>query len=1087
MSRLLLLWGLLLHGCIIPESWLDAAMDVDGDGHVAIELGGDDCDDTNALAFPGAPERCGTLRDEDCDGEVDEDGLDALRVWADLDGDGFGDASRPTTSCALRPGLTQTWGDCDDGDRNTNPAAAERCNNADDDCDGEVDEGAPPVAWYADVDGDGFGDDLARTIACQPPEDGWLPLGGDCDDANSAVFPGAFDLPYDGLDADCDGANDFDLDRDGHPVPDDCDDLDPTVHPGALEVPYDPVDDDCNPANDWDVDGDGLLGPSGPTGDCDDTRPEVGGPFLAYTDSDGDGFGEPATARLTCALGPTEVRRGDDCDDTRAFVRPGVADACDGLDTDCDGAVDEDGWLPWWPDLDGDAQGDATAAALYACDAPTVGGFPARPNDDDCDDARDDVYRGAPEVCDDADNDCDGLVDDAVGPWWYPDVDGDGFGQDVPPMQACPPQPGYALADGDCDDARADVSPAAEEVCDDADNDCDSDVDEGLLVRFFPDADADGWGDQVPGQLACPGARPGEVLRAGDCDDLNPDIRPDQTESCNGVDDDCDGEVDEELLVSWFQDADGDRYGDPATEEQDCPGARTTPWILRGEDCDDTDRRVNPGRAETCNHVDDDCSGVVDDGLWVTAWYDADRDGFGVDGVSQTDCPSTFAGGDWAPRPGDCDDTTAAANPDEVEVCDHLDNDCDGGVDEGVEVQLRPDLDGDGYGLAGGTVSLGCVGDVGFAESNDDCVDTRADIHPGATETCDGEDDDCDRAVDEGVKTRFRLDADEDGYWAAGSGEVEDCTAPAGYRPTADLTGGNDCQDGRPDINPGAEETCDGEDDDCDALEDEGVKLTFYLDADRDGYVAAGSTAQPGCVPPSPDWVEDDPADITDDLAGGGDCDDTRPTVHPDADEVCDGHDNDCDGASERAGGRAAIVGGYTEAAACSAVWSGYRDGSLYFVPSDFPRTWSQAYSECTDRGAHLIRPDGFGVTGTGGLGDYDDGNDEVRAVASMAGVSLSNSFHLGLIGDCDGTGRWGYVTSDVDVCLPIPAVLLILPHRALPSIWSPYAGSGRFAVQKPSFYSPFGWWTAGSQNNWLDADAGLLIQTPVLCEREVQ
>jgi hypothetical protein len=273
---------------------------------------------------------------------------------------------------------------------------------------------------------------------------------------------------------------------------------------------------------------------------------------------------------------------------------------------------------------------------------------------------------------------------------------------------------------------------------------------------------------------------------------------------------------------------------------------------------------------------------------------------------------------------------------------------------------------------------------------------------------------------------------------------------------------------------------------------DEGVLLRFYLDADNDGYAAAGVAAELECAAPSADWVEDNPADISDDLAGGNDCDDTRPTVHPDADEVCDGHDNDCDGASERTGARAAIAGGHTEAAACSSVWSGYRDGSLYFVPSDALSTWTQASAACWDRGGHLIRPDGFGVTVTGGLGDYDDGNDEVRTVASMAGLSLTNPFHLGVIGDCARTGRWGYLAAEGEACTPIPAVLVVFAHRALPATWSPYADSDRFAVQKPSLLAgsssswTYGSWIPGSQNNWLDADLSYFVQTPVICEKEV-
>ncbi len=175
----------------------------------------------------------------------------------DADGDGF---DRPV--------------DCDDGDATIDPTAGERCNDVDDDCDGDIDE--DPVegfAQYADADGDGWGDDVAG-VAC-------------------AVGPGM-------------------ADRDG-----DCDDQDEAVSPEATEICNGGVDDDC----------DSLA---------DDEDSSVVGGSVWYVDADGDGYGaEPLTA---CVRRDGISADSSDCDDANAAVHPGALDVCDGVDEDCDGA-----------------------------------------------------------------------------------------------------------------------------------------------------------------------------------------------------------------------------------------------------------------------------------------------------------------------------------------------------------------------------------------------------------------------------------------------------------------------------------------------------------------------------------------------------------------------------------------------------------------------------------------------------------------------------------------------------------------------------------------------------------------------------
>ncbi|MFZ5480891.1 MAG: putative metal-binding motif-containing protein, partial [Myxococcota bacterium] len=158
------------------------------------------------------------------------------------------------------------------------------------------------------------------------------------------------------------------------------------------------------------------------------------------------------------------------------------------------------------------------------------------------------------------------------------DADGDG---------ACAPE--------DCDDHDPTAHPAAEEVCGDGvDNDCDGALDEGAGA-FWTDADGDGWGTDPASP--CPGE--GLVENADDCDDADATVSPDAQEVCDGVDQDCDGAVDDGVLAPWFRDADGDGLGDPAVTTEACEAPDG--WVADDTDCDDTRALAS----ETCNELDD--------------------------------------------------------------------------------------------------------------------------------------------------------------------------------------------------------------------------------------------------------------------------------------------------------------------------------------------------------------------------------------------------------------------------------------------------------------------------------------------------
>ncbi len=213
--------------------------DADGDGYGEP----DDCDDADAGIHPGADEICDGA-DNDCDGDVDEDGaLDAPSWYADSDGDGFGDEASVVAACAQPSGHVDNATDCDDGDGAVNPGADELCDGVDNDCNGETDEDEAKDAatWYADTDGDGFGDSANSAVDCYQPK-GYVAYGAatDCDDSDAAVNPGASEVRCDDVDDDCDGgANDHDLDLDGYAAMecggDDCDDDDAELNPADAD------------------------------------------------------------------------------------------------------------------------------------------------------------------------------------------------------------------------------------------------------------------------------------------------------------------------------------------------------------------------------------------------------------------------------------------------------------------------------------------------------------------------------------------------------------------------------------------------------------------------------------------------------------------------------------------------------------------------------------------------------------------------------------------------------------------------------------------------------------------------------------
>ena len=931
--------------------------DDDCDGEVDEGLGGAACDLTNehgtcpgTTACAGGDVGCtGTAAaaedcdgaDQDCDGEVDEgfpdldadgtadcmdddldgDGvaneadncpLDANAEQADLDLDGKGDPCDPDAD----GDLTANDADCAPLDAKVYPGATEECNGTDDDCDGETDEGFP------DLDADG----IADCVDDDKDGDGVLDEADNC-----PLTPNE-----DQADQDGDGKGDAcenDTDGDGDPDLTDCAPLDEAIHHAAKEL-CDGADQNCNAIVDEgypDTDKDGVA-------DCVDP------------DDDGDGTGDAddcAPLDPLAYVGAPELCNGkdDDCDDQTDEGYPdtdtdGQADCVD-TDDDGDGVPDTADNCPLTPnpgqeDLDKDGKGDV-------CDGDIDGD--KDPNDTDCAPLDPKVHHEAAESCNGADDDCDGLVDegysdldsDGVADCMDDDDDGDGVldGVDNCPVTANADQAdqdadgkGDACendTDGDGDPDLTDCAPSdplvshgAQELCDGADQNCNAIADEG-----YPDTDKDGQadcvdadddGDTIPDEADnCPLAAnktqkdtdsdgQGDACDTDDDDDgepdesdcgpLDPAVFPGALETCNGKDDDCDGQTDEadaSGCTTFFYNKDGDGFGiDLLTKCLCAPEAPFT--ALVAGDCNDQNAQVFPDATEVCNGKDDDCDEAVDEDNALgctTHWQDGDLDTWG----GATSACLCVAKPGWAAKGGDCDDAKPLVNPAAIETCNGVDDDCDGQVDEaganGCD-KLYADKDADGFGPTTDSKCLCGPSGVWTALADGDCNDADGGIYPGALEVCDDKDNNCNGQLDEGVKTTFYIDNDKDGYGASFNSK-DACTAPAGY-----VGSGGDCNDFNDAISPGAAETCNGIDDNCNGQADEGLPLvTVWVDIDGDAFGAKGTTGKKVCL------IDQDGDGVGESAPAGwalvaDDCDDSQATVYPGAPELCDGKLNDC-------------------------------------------------------------------------------------------------------------------------------------------------------------------------------------------------
>jgi hypothetical protein len=645
------------------------------------------------------------------------------------------------------------------------------------------------------------GNDASAQVCFDTDQDGYSTCDGDCDDSNASASPGNLGDPLcDLVDEDCDGKLDEDFGGPGVPtncgfepvcqavgflictngivsdtcVPGENGVFVPTptscgvgacAATGTTTCATGSVTDTCTPGVPAPVDG-----CNGVDDDCDGATDEG---FVPAVTSCGVGVcarqglttcvagvvgdtcvpGAPAQFEVcnalddncngatdegpvlpappTCGLGECVTTGTIACvdgEEVGSCTPPaGTPELCDGLDNDCDGTVDNDPSLPLPPSC---GVGECATVGTVAC----VGGGIVT----ECT-----PPLGTPELCDGLDNDCNGSVDDGIAP--VPTSCGTG---------ACAATGELVCTGGALVDTCAPGAPSAE-VCDGVDNNCDGSVDEGIA----PTPTSCGTGAcAATGELVCTGGALVDTCAPG----------APSAEVCDGVDNNCDGSVDEGIAPTPTSCGTG---ACAATGELVCTGGALVDTCAPGAPS-----------AEVCDGVDNNCDGSVDEGIAPTP----------------TSCGTgaCAATGELVCTGGALVDTCAPGAP-SAEVCDGVDNNCDGSVDEGI----APTPTSCGTGACAATGELVCTGGA--------LVDTCAPGAPSA-EVCDGVDNNCDGSVDEGIApTPTSCGAGN----CVGAGEltcvngvfVDTCVVP-----------------------PGETETCNGTDDNCNGQTDEGTTGIYY-------------------------------------------------------------------------------------------------------------------------------------------------------------------------------------------------------------------------------------------------------------------
>ncbi len=717
--------------------------------------------------------------DNDCDGQTDED------YPIDDECDGIGACSIGVFQChPTNPSLYV----CSTDPQGTNYDGSEEiCDDMDNDCDGETDEGFD-IGQVCD----GVGACGAGLIECFDTTSSGCStdIGG----SEYIMYPERCN----NLDDDCNGYTD-----EGFPVNDACEgvgecgggiyecdpnndnailcstDIGGSEYPNQAEL-CNGLDDDCDGNTD---NGLNLGTPCTPPGEC--------GAGVIECD------GEVATR---CSTGPGGSEYG------------GSTEVCDDLDNDCDGQTDETFTL------------GGTCEGIGACGSGVVECDSNNPSQTICStDIGGSAYPNFPERCDMQDNDCDGHTDEGY-----------------PIAQVCEGVGECGIGNRECDPNNVNATicstdiggsnyPNQAEICDGLDNDCDGQTDEDWPI-----------GDACTGSADCPNGRyecAGDTSYRCSTDPGGSDY-PSPTEVCDGIDNNCNDEIDEGFDTG----AGCDGVGSCGTGVIECDPNDFHATICSTDPNGSNSQAMN----EICNQIDDDCDGQTDEDFSVGQ----SCDGIGECGQGHTECFNYYITG-CSTNPGGSDYVPVS------EICDELDNDCDGQTDEGFNVgQPCSGVGACGEGLRECDPNNGyrsiCSTDIGGSE------------YDGSYELCDNIDNDCDGQKDED----YSIGVNCEGVGECGQG-VYECNGPNTARCSTDIGGS---------FYDGSQETCNNLDDDCDGYTDEDFNVGVNCDGIGEcgyGLIECLTEDSTACST-NPDGSEYDGSD-----------------------ELCDDRDNDCDGSTD--------------------------------------------------------------------------------------------------------------------------------------------------------------------------------------------